>query len=231
MAGGYPVQNPDPLGPLLDLIHGLQVRLDSLEKPTGTSLSSLYAQVQAALIGIDAKVQASIAANSYTKAQIDSKIAAPGNISPANVSAGGSISAGGTVSASGVIISPGSHNFNVTSGYVAAWINGDGTFGTSASSREVKRDLVPLPDDAISRMMNLPTYHGHYLWDRADSQPRAFLLAEDVRDAQLSDDLVVEVETDDGPLLVLNHALLVVPLLAAVQQLSDRVSALEQKGS
>jgi len=243
MAGGYPSQSPEPLAPFSDPIKSLSERVRRLETPTGTSMQNLAAQVQASLAGIDQKVQDSIAANSYTKAQIDAKIASPGTIAPTNINAtgnigaqgaitsNGSISTGQSVSAQNLIIGVGSHNYNVSTNYVAAWINGDGTFGTSASSRAVKRDLEPLPKGHVDRLLRLPTYRGRYIWDADDSPTKSFLMAEDVLAADLGDDIVATVETDDGPLLVLNHALLTVPLLAAVQQLSARLSALEGKTS
>lgn len=239
MAGGYPSQSPEPLAPFTDPIKNLLERVRRLETPTGTSMTNLVAQVQAALVGIDQKVQDSIAANSYTKAQIDAKIASPGNISPGNVQASGNIGAQGTIaangtistgqnlSAQGLVIGVASHNYNVTTGYVAAWINSDGTFGTSASSGAVKRDLVPLPASDVTKLLQLPTYRGRYIWDADDSPTKSFLLAEDVLAAGLGDDIVATIETDQGPMLVLNHSLLTVPLLAAVQSLNARLSVLE----
>lgn len=240
MAGGYPSQSPEPLAPFAAPLNDLLERVRRLETPTGTSITNLVAQVQAALVGIDQKVQDSIAANSYTKAQIDAKIASPGAISPTSVQASGNIGAQGTIQANGtistgqsvsaqnLIIGVGSHNYNVTTNYVAAWINGDGTFGTSASSRAVKRDLVPLHKEAVASLLQLPTYHGRYIWDADNAPLKAFLMAEDVAAAGISDDLVATIEDENGAeMQVLNHSLLVVPLLAAVQQLAARLDVLE----
>jgi hypothetical protein len=245
MAQGFPSQSPEPMAPFAVPIKDLLDRVRRLETPTGTSMTNLVAQVQAALVGIDQKVQDSIAANSYTKAQIDSKIANPGNISPGSVSASGNISAAGTVTAGGLtvtgntgtngttysggtVISPGSHNFNVTSGYVACWINGDGTFGTSASTRRVKRDLVPMRSNVADAILSLVPQWGHFIWDEEDPDalPKSFLIAEDVDDLGLFGEDVL-VRDDDGLPLSLNYSQLVPALIATVQQLHARITALE----
>jgi hypothetical protein len=222
------------------MINGLLERVRRLETPTGTSISNLVAQVQAALVGIDQKVQDSIAANSYTKAQIDAKIASPGAISPTSVQASGNIGAQGTltsngtistgqsVSAQNLIIGVGSHGYSVTTNYVAAWINGDGTFGTSSSSADVKRDLVDMPHELVDRLLGLGTYLGRYVWDADDAPAKSFLLAEEVQAAELGDDVVATITTEAGQeLLVLNHALLVPALVHTVKALDARLRALE----
>jgi hypothetical protein len=241
MAGGYPTESPEPLAPLISQIQNLLERVRRLETPTGTSISNLVAQVQAALVGIDQKVQDSISANSYTKAQIDAKIASPGAISPTSVQASGNIGAQGTLAANGtistgqsvsaqnLIIGVGSHGFNVTTNYVAAWINGDGTFGTSASSIDVKRDLVDMPGSVVDRLLALGTYQGRYTWDPDDAPLKSFLLAEQVQAAGLGDDVVATITTDAGDdLLVLNHALLIPVLVAALKAQDARLRALEK---
>lgn len=246
MAQGFPSQSPEPMAPFTVPIQDLLDRVRRLETPTGTSMSSLVAQVQAALIGIDAKVQASIAANSYTKAQIDSKIANPGNISPGNVSAAGTVSAaavtsGGNVSAAGnasangttysggVVISPGSRNFNVTTSYVAGWINGDGTFGTSQSTRKVKRDLVPMGPNVADAILSLVPQWGHYIWDPENDpgHPKSFLIAEDLDDLDLFGEDVL-VRDEQGDPVSINYSQLVPALVATVQQLHARIAALER---
>lgn len=239
MAEGFPSISPEPMAPFAAPIKDLVERVRRLETPTGTAMSNLVAQVQSALANIDQKVQDSIAANSYTKAQIDAKIAQPGNIAPAQVtasgpissastiSAGSTVSASGNVSAQGLIIGVGSHNFNVTTGYVAAWINGDGTFGTSASTRRVKRDLRPMGPEVAAGLLSLVPQWGHYVWDPEDDpSPKAFLVAEDVDDLHLFGEDVL-VRDEEGLPLSINYSQLVPALIATVRDLHERLTALE----
>lgn len=224
MAGGWPTHSTDPLGPIADRLRDIQRQLDELAKPTGTSMSSLVQQVNAALQNINAAVLAAIAANSYTRAQINALVASPGNISPGNVSASGQ------VYSAAALASPGSRNYLVSTSYVAGWINGDGTLGTSPSGRAVKRDLEALEPDEVTRLLALTPYHGRYIWDADDAPLKTFLIAEDLADAHLGDDLVATVQSDElGEVPVINYPLLVVPLLAAVQRLDARLTALEPK--
>jgi hypothetical protein len=230
MAGGYPVKSDAPLGPLLDQLASIQRQLNELAQPTGTSMSSLVNQVNVALQNIDQTVQAAISQYSYTKAQVNALVASPGNIAPANVTANGNVQAAGQVISAIALNSPGSRNYLVTTSYVAGWINGDGTLGTSPSGRAVKRDLAAMVPDEVTRLLALTPYHGRFIWDDDDAPLKTFLVAEDLVAADLGDDLVATVQDEElGEVPVINYPLLVVPLLAAVQQLAARVSALEPK--
>ena len=69
--GAYGTPSGDGLAPLIDTLKDLQTQLKDLQRPSGTNIGSLVAQVQAALVNINATVAAAIDANSYTKAVID----------------------------------------------------------------------------------------------------------------------------------------------------------------
>jgi len=73
-----------------------------------------------------------------------SNIATTGNINCNGTLAAGSITSPGNVNADSGIKSTGAYNTSVAYGsYRAAWINSDGTFGHTASSRTVKQDIEP----------------------------------------------------------------------------------------
>jgi hypothetical protein len=141
VSGGYPSGSNDPNAVLIEQIADLRRHIAELARPTGTSVASLVAQVQAALANIDATVQAAIQENSYTRAQIDSKVASPGDISPGNV----------TSSGTGVfpvgVKSLGVYNLLLTHAYRVQYITGDdGSMGYVPSSRRFKQDIVTAPD-------------------------------------------------------------------------------------
>lgn len=189
MAGGYKTPAGDGLDSIVRELKELWRRLRELERPTGTSLNSLVAQVQAALANINATVAAAVAANSYTRAQIDSKIASPGNISPGSVTAGGSISSAGNISASGQVISagvvnsPGTKANTVTVGYSAVYIDSSGNMGGNTSSRRFKQDISAVKTD-VPGFLGLSTYRFRYIDavdELGDEAPWEFgLMAEDV---------------------------------------------------
>lgn len=141
MAGGYKAPKGDGLAPIVDTVTQQRTRLRELERPTGTSLKSLYAQVQAALANITSTVLAAIATNSYTKAQIDSKIASPGAISPASVAASGDVS-GSTGHFNGGLYSTDAYSFNLTGTRVTGWHGIDGHVATASSSERFKTNIV-----------------------------------------------------------------------------------------
>lgn len=253
MSGGYPSGSNDPLIALTSEIRKLWAAIRDLSRPTGTSVASLVDQVQAALANINATVQTAIAANSYTKSEIDTKIASPGDITPGNVTASGNLISSGQVQSNGSPLkSLPSHNYNMNVGsWVAGWIDGDGTFGTSASSVLLKTGLVQMAADDVAKLLTIPAYWGRYVWDDADSPLKVFVLAEDVHAAGFGPDVAPTTSEDmlltmpDGsPILddagkqcvipaggawTVNYSQLVVPLLAGFQDLCTRVTALEAK--
>jgi hypothetical protein len=161
-------------------------------------------------------------------------VAAAGTVSGATMSATGNVSAGGQVYSQAPLRSPGSHDYLVTTDYVAGWINSDGTVGTSPSNRGSKKNLVrmdatetPMGVDAAVALMGLTPYWGHYLWDDDGSPLKVFLIAEDVSEAGFGPD--VAPVRDDGQAYTVNYSQLVVPLLAAIQKLTKRVQELEAK--
>lgn len=234
MAGGYSRRSSDEVQAFADEIKSIWTALRDLARPTGTSIASLVAQVQAALANINASVTAAIEANSYTAAEIDSKIA-----NPVNVSASGQVSSNGAP-----LKSLPSHDYIVSSGYVAGWINGDGTIGTSPSGGAVKVDLKAMDAVDAAKVLELTPYWGRYAWDDPDSPLKAFVLAEDVQAAGFGPDVAPVVTGDpvnisadpENPVMVepgkawtVNYSQLVVPLLAALRTQQDEINDLKSR--
>jgi hypothetical protein len=237
MAGFYKAA-PQGMNALVAELQEIKRRLSVLERPTATQLSSLVPQVQAALANIITTVNDAIEMNSYTKAQIDSKVASPGNITPGNVTASGQVQSNGAP-----FLSVPSHNYIVNKGnWVVGYIDSDGAVGTSPSSEAVKVDLEAMDEADAAKVIGLTPYWGRYLWDAADSPLKAFVLAEEVQAAGFGPDVApvvtgheaMNVSADpDRPVMIepgqawtVNYAQLVVPLLAAVKAQQTRIDAL-----
>lgn len=161
---GIPVRPEDFIALLREKFGELEKRIATLERPSGTNVSSLVAQVQAALANITTTVTNAIQTLSYTKAQIDSKVASPGDISPGNVNASGSISTAGSVTANNsTFISTYARNNQVTTNYVTAYINSDGKFLATASSKRFKREIESY-DGGDWRRIRAVTYKLRSAW-------------------------------------------------------------------
>lgn len=158
MAGRTPIDY-DSLQPLTRELDEIKRRLRELETPTGTQKASLLNQVQTQLASIDQRVTDSVAANSYTRAQIDSKVANPGDINPGNVNASGGVSSPGTVRGDAGLTSVGAYNLNVTTlpgDRRTAWIHASGALGQTVSSRRFKTSIVRVPSTAAQFLQVMP---------------------------------------------------------------------------
>jgi hypothetical protein len=212
-------------------------QLRELPPSVAASFAPVVANLQATII-------ATIQATYSTTAQMNAAIANPGNINPANVNASGNVTASGQVSSNGSPVkSLPSHNFTVTTGYVACWINGDGQFGTSPSSAAAKIDLTEFtPEDAKRFLATVTPYWGRYKWDAPDSALKVFVTAEQVAEAGYGPDVAPVVDgdeplnigTDDDPVMVapgqawtVNYSQLVIPLIAVARVQDERIAALE----
>lgn len=209
--------------------------LRALQAVDGTQLARTVQEVRDLIVivnerlaDIPEEVQAALdLLGVYTMAQTDNLIANP----PGNVSVAGQ------VTSQAPLKSPGSHDYIVTTDYVAGWINSDGTLGTSPSSRTVKKNLTPMDEespagvDAVTALLSLVPYWGHYSWDDDGSPLKVFLIAEEVAAAGFGPDVA---PVKDGDAYTVNYSQLVVPLIAALQQeraerlaLQARVETLE----
>lgn len=220
-----------------------------LQRPAGGQWASLFLQVQNALANITSTVTAAIASLSYTKAQIDSKIASPGAISPTTVSASGAV-VGNTGRFDGGLYSLDARNFVVVTNYAAQWIDVFGHQGISPSSRRFKQDIEAWAPDLALLFSHLRAVRFHYNvpdqpfgWDEEGREligphpdpglgPWQYgFIAEELVDAGLEQ---FTFKDADGLVMGINYDRLVVPLFAAIQaqqstldDLLQRVEALE----
>lgn len=221
------------------------------EDMTNNTQAATIRTLQQLVGNLQTQVAEAIAQSSYTATQIDTKIANPGNVnSSGSISATGNISASGQVSSVQPLKSPGSHGYNVTSSYVAGWIDGDGTLGTSPSTGLVKTSLTPMTATDAQKLLNLTPYWGRYVWDSDTSPLKVFFLAEDVRAAGFGPDVapvVIDeplslVNPDGTPVLdssgnpavvpvgeawTVNYSQMVVPLIAAWHDGAEKMSAMQ----
>ena len=133
----------------------LSERLKRLEEPTGTSAVSLVERVDKSLATVDSRIDAGVIARSYSKSDVDNKIANPGNIN-----ASGNITASGTVQGNvgrfnGGLYSNDARNFVVQSNYAASWIDINGHFGISPSTRRYKRDIEEWVGEDVEKILAL----------------------------------------------------------------------------
>jgi hypothetical protein len=226
----------------------------------GSQFVKLYEKMQALVANLSTTVSdlvnTLVPALTYTKAQVDTKIASPGNISPGNVTASGNVSASGNVTASGQVDSAGSplksqpsYNYLVATSYKSAWIDGvTYQVGYAPSSEAVKTSLSEMDRADADALLNMVPYWGRYLWDEPDSPPKVFFLAEAVRQAGFGPDIAPVVEGEplamvgtDGPILnengepvvipvgeayTVNYSQMVVPLLNLCRVQADQIGDL-----
>ena len=98
-----------------------------------------------------------------------------------------------------------------------------------ASDKRLKRDIAPMDDAALAAFIEkLNVVSFNYNEDPVEAKSRIGLIAQDVQqaDAALAKFFV---EEDEDGMLGMTPADLVFPLIAAVQQLSQRVAELEGK--
>ncbi|MFE4469559.1 hypothetical protein ACFRFH_12160 [Leifsonia sp. NPDC056824] len=150
-----------------------------------------------------------------------------GSVTAASVSSGDVASTGRVTSGGSPLTSLPSYGYTVTTSYRAAWINGDGQFGYSPSTRAVKKDLEAFPDSLADAALALTPYLGRYTWDEETDPLKVFLIAEDVQAAGFGPDVV---PTDEaGAPEAINYSQFVVPLLALVKRQQSQIDALTQR--
>lgn len=230
MAGGYTAVSGDQYEVLVDALRRLGERLAELETPTGTSMNSLVDQVQQAIADINTTVSTAISANSYTQAQINSRISAP----PYAVSTSSDLTVGGQFKAPDVA------SFVITGTRYAVWVEtATGRQGNTISSRRYKTNERPANIDPLA-VLSLEPKVFHYIAElrkRDDPDFEEYVgpeyvvadeygfMAEDLHDAGLTH-LVYYVPDENGdprPHSV-DYVMFAVTLLAAVRHLADQQS-------
>ncbi|WP_162722465.1 hypothetical protein [Microbacterium sp. PM5] len=219
----------------MKLLGEMQRRLAELETPTGTSVNSLVAQVQEAIANITSTVTAAISVNSYTKAQIDAKVASPGAISPATVTTSGDVQVGGQLRAPDAVTNV------ITSPRYSMWIEtGTGRLGNTSSSRRYKQDITDAEID-LDEFLSVVPFVFHYIAEvrkRDDPDFEEYvgpdyvvadeygLMAEDLHSAGMTPWVYYDAE---GRPDSVNYTMLVVPLLAAARAERDARQRVEEQ--
>lgn len=198
-----------------------------------------------------------LAAGYYTRTQTDnaiaSKVASPGDITPANVFASATVSGAAMTTPTATITNVNATNVrasaapatNITATRVAAWIqSSDGLIGTASSSRRYKQDIVDADLDvaAVERVL---VRHFHYIDEvrKRDDPDYEFyvgpdypvnteigLIAEELHEAGLVDFVVYSLD-DEGNRRPegVHYELLALALFPVIRAHSARLSALERR--
>lgn len=120
---------------ITDVTRKLGDRIRTLETASGTQRANLRAEVLKLFDDLEEQVQDQIDANSYTKAEINARIAAPS----------------GNVSVAGILSSTGSRSNPIDTFRTVVWREDGTDMGYSSSTRRVKQDIVDhvLPEVAF----------------------------------------------------------------------------------
>lgn len=212
---------PNSQSRILTILNEYGKRLRELERPSGTQLIQAAQQIYDALNNLDSMVAASIVKQSYTRAEIDSRLAqwrwgvlAPGN--------------GGTGIANAY------NNLFTVGPWRAVWVLSDGTMGTSQSSRTVKTDITDADEFInVSDLRRVKWCIYRFIEDMNlnldDSTPRLGMIAEELDDNGLG--WLVEYDEDTLKPVGINYPMLGVAALRLAQDAEDRCDALEQRVS
>ena len=228
--GGLYSAGPGEDGGLREVLRGILERLRELERPTGTSLSSLYQQVQQTLANIVNQVNTIatnwMTVNAYTKGQIDNFIANP----PGNVSIAGTVQSGGVAAFNAGVSSTDVRARVLTSCYAVQYVDGIGRMGTVPSAAKYKQDISPhqLDPDAIRDVQIVTFRYRAAVEALGDDAPVAVGVIADQIDTIPALQPFVQ-HDENGEISGVDYGQMVVPLIATVQSLLERVDALEQR--
>ncbi len=119
--------------------------LDDALRLAGSQFVRLFEKMQALIANLQTTVTNLVNALTYTRAQIDSKIASPGNITPGNVTASGRGTFPVGVNSTGV------YGTLLTYGgpYSSQYVHQDGTMGYVPSTRRLKQDIETWAFDPV----------------------------------------------------------------------------------
>lgn len=210
---------PNSQSRILTILNEYGKRLRELERPSGTQLIQAAQQIYEALNNLDTMVAASIVKQSYTRSEIDVRLAQWrwGVLPPGN---------GGTG------ITNAYNNLFTVGPWRAVWVLSDGTMGTSQSSRTVKTDITDADefiDVADLRKVKWCVYRFIEDMNRNldDSTPRLGMIAEELDDNGLG--WLVEYNEDTLKPEGINYPMLGVAALRLAQDAEDRCDALERR--
>jgi hypothetical protein len=173
-------------------------------------------------------------------ATIGNDLVATGTVSGANLSTQGNVSANGgtflgTITAAAISIaqgifptgvrSVGARNNIVVTDYAGAWIDADGNFGISPSSRAMKKDITNWSGTAIQNLLKLQAVMFRYkTQDSSTGKKQIGLIAEDVIAAGFPEFVFYD---KAGVLQGLNYDRITVALIELAKYQDARISKLE----
>lgn len=210
---------PNSQSRILTILNEYGKRLRELERPSGTQLIQAAQQIYEALNNLDTMVAASIVKQSYTRAEIDSRVAQWrwGTLAPGY---------GGTG------IQNAYDNLFTVGPWRAVWVLSDGTMGTSQSSRTVKTDITDADefinmDDLRKVKWCVYRFIEDVNQNLDDSTPRLGMIAEELDDNGLG--WLVEYDEDTLKPVGISYPMLGVAALRLAQDAEDRCDALERR--
>lgn len=138
MGNGYKAPPSDPIDALIVELREIKRRLSEVEMFTGAEIAETVRTLQELIDGILEQTEINVTGD---------------------ITAGGNGGFGGTLTATGAIYTPHGLANPVTSGYFAAYINGDARIGRTVSSRRYKQNIKTWhPDTQAFFALRLVTY-------------------------------------------------------------------------
>ncbi len=218
---------PSELGWLVDELDEISARLRTLEAPSGESLSSTVAKLQALVADIQAQLDAWVAGR-WTNAQITTQI----NNNIASTLAG-------NVSVGGIFYNVAAYNFDITYTRRTAWLGNDGRLGYASSSAKKKTSIQPADEDRLVRLLDIVPKSFLYraeisrrtrlrINDGVDYVParEIGLIAEELDAAGLHEFVIYD---EEGEPEGIEYGMLVVALLAVDRAQRDEIRALAER--
>jgi hypothetical protein len=198
--------DPNPIDPqkvFAEQFKDLRKQLRDLQKLTGTQKYQAVERLQEGLADLKANLPTLVADLTYTKSQVDTKLATKvgtaDTIPQARIGADGAtqgqITATGDVTGQRAIFptgvrSTGARANVVTTNYVAAYLDANGNLGYAPSTAASKNILGPFQVD-MAKWLALPLYRFVYK-DDPEARPVVGPLADDLHAAGLSEFVVYD---------------------------------------
>lgn len=207
MGNGYTIPARDAIDQLVQRLEQYDRRISESEMFTGAEIAETVRTLQELVDGLIEQTEVNVTGG---------------------VTAGGNGSFGGTLTATGAIYNPHGLANPVTSGYFAAYINGDARIGRTVSSRRYKQNIKTWrPDTQAFFALRLVTYRLRTAVGESgvEAPVEWGLIAEELVDLGL-DWLVIFI---DGKPEGVAYEKIGLALLPIVQEQEARIRALEEQ--
>lgn len=216
---GYPRGNPNWV---VDKISAIERQLRNLSTPSGTQVNGLVGQVQQALATIRETVTETIQSLSYTRTEIEERIAS----TPA------AVKVNGTLTVTGKIDSSTTRNNTLISNYATLYVDGTGEFGINPSTVRVKTNINPVNlSSEIEALYTIGLVSFQYIkaveeYGDEEAPVEVGTIAEYAEEVGLGRWVIRD---EEGEVSGINYERLTIPLIATVQDLNRRLRAIEEK--